>query len=153
MKNSFGIDTCIHLSILNTIRVVLSLSVSPSDVFHPFHSSSTVMCWSSLCRLLCLFVCCCFMSSMMNWKKSTKYTSITQTFKWLLPGSNYVHTEFNPNNFKKIYMTCEHTTTHSVKSTKRSRTSGNIGVQSTGGGQKALCNSISTNFIRRWQKN
>lgn len=24
------------------------------------------MCWSSLCRLLCLLVCCCFMSSMMN---------------------------------------------------------------------------------------
>lgn len=121
MKNSFGIDTCIHLSILNTIRVVLSLSVSPSDVFHPFHSSSTVMCWSSLCRLLCLFVCCCFMSSMMNWKKSTKYTSITQTFKWLLPGSNYVHTEFNPNNFKKnIYdLWTHHNTQRQVYKTKQ----------------------------------
>lgn len=41
-------------------------SRSPSEDFQPLQSSSTVMCWSSLCRLLCLLVCCCFMSSMMN---------------------------------------------------------------------------------------
>lgn len=38
----------------------------PSDDFQLLQSSSTVMCWSSLCRLLCLLVCCCFMSSIMN---------------------------------------------------------------------------------------
>lgn len=52
--------------ILDTNTHTLCYTRIPSDDFQLLQSSSTVMCWSSLCRLLCLLVCCCFMSSIMN---------------------------------------------------------------------------------------
>jgi len=72
-------------SCLNSILYVLNIRVkgrdgncaSPSEVFQPLHSSSTVMCWSSRCRLLCLLVCCCFMSSIMNCSGKRRETRLS----------------------------------------------------------------------------
>lgn len=52
-------------------------TVLPSDVFHCFHKSSTVMCLSSLCRWLCLFVASLyFISSLINYKRENSKLNI-----------------------------------------------------------------------------
>ena len=55
---------------ISSWELQITKTALPSDVFHRFHKSSTVMCLSSLCRWLCLLVASLyFISSLINYKR------------------------------------------------------------------------------------